>query len=325
MRLSTTQIRDEALSLGYLGNAALAMMRGVFREQLLRFPGLDDADEVDDLVNDFFEAKGAGYANAVTALPDDAAARRLTYTWVEHWLVDRVRQRPWGALRNRLEKRLQRSSLFTPSALAHHWILTNGDDIDLPVEEDELRAIAASAPVEVAPSMGDGPVRLGRTGQLEEMLRRVLAAAGRLHVSDLTKICADRFPSLLESNDAFDATSEMDWEIVEETVPGPDNTAITEAKRGHEHLAAQLLPTLTARERTVICFLDDPRGLANELGVGRSSAYSLIGKLRARLIEMAGDAERGRDVIAALIGLVLDDAAVVPSVDDMTMEGSNAV
>lgn len=177
MRLSTTQIRDEALSLGYLGNAALAMMRGVFREQLLRFPGLDDADEVDDLVNDFFEAKGAGYANAVTALPDDAAARRLTYTWVEHWLVDRVRQRPWGALRNRLEKRLQRSSLFTPSALAHHWILTNGDDIDLPVEEDELRAIAASAPVEVAPSMGDGPVRLGRTGQLEEMLRRVLAAA----------------------------------------------------------------------------------------------------------------------------------------------------
>ncbi|AFM20101.1 hypothetical protein Mycch_5427 (plasmid) [Mycolicibacterium chubuense NBB4] len=58
--------------------------------------------------------------------------------------------------------------------------------------------------------------------------------------------------------------------------------------------------------------------------MGRSSAYSLIAKLRARLTEMAGDAERGREVVAALIGLVLDDAAVVPSLEDMSMEGSNA-
>jgi hypothetical protein len=301
------------------------MMRSVFREQLPRFPALDDAGEVDDLVNEFFEAKGAGYANAVTAVPDDGAARRLTCKWVEHWLVDRVRKRPWGALRNRLEKRLQRSNLFAPSVLAHHWILTDGEDIDLLVGDDELRAIAASAPVEVAPSMGDGPVRLGRAGQLEEMLRRVLTAAGRLHVSDLTDICAHRFPSMLKTNDAFDATSEMDWEIVEETVPGPDSAALAEAKRHYERVAAQLLPTLTARERTVIRFLDDPPGLANELSVGRSSAYSLIGKLRARLTEMAGDADRGREVVAALVGLVLDGAAVVPSVNDMTMEGSNVV
>lgn len=72
--MSATHIRDEALALGYLGNAALAMMRSVFREQMPRFPALDEADEVDDLVNEFFEAKGAGYANAVTAVPDDAAA-----------------------------------------------------------------------------------------------------------------------------------------------------------------------------------------------------------------------------------------------------------
>lgn len=322
--MSTTHIRDEALALGYLGSAALEMMRSVFREQLPRFPALDDADEVDDLVNGFFEAKGAGYANAVTAVPDDSAARRLTSKWVEHWLVDRVRQRPWGALRHRLEKRLQRSSLFMPSKLAHHWLLTDTEDIDLPVEDDELRKIAAEAPIEVVPSMGDSPVRLGRVGQLEEMLRRVLAAAGRLHVSELTKICAHRFPSLLEADDAFDATSEIDWEIVEDTVAGHDSGAIAEAKLSQEHVAAQLLSTLTARERTVIRFFNDPRRLADELGVGRSSAYSLIAKLRARLTEMAGDAERGREVVAALIGLVLDDAAVVPSLKDMSMEGSNA-
>ena len=47
--------------------------------------------------------------------------------------------------------------------------------------------------------------------------------------------------------------------------------------------------------------------------------------LARRLIEIAGDAERGREVVAALVSLVLDDEAVVPSVDDMTMEGSNVV
>lgn len=323
--MSTTHIRDEALALGYLGNAALAMMRSVFREQMPRFPALDEADEVDDLVNEFFEAKGAGYANAVTAVPDDAAAHRLTGKWVKHWLVDRVRKRPWGALRNRLEKRLERSDLFSPSALAHHWILTNSDDIDLLVAPDELRSIAAGAPVELAQLRGDGPVPLGRPGQLEEMLRRVLAAAGRLHITDLTDICADRFPSLLGANDAFDVTLEIDWEIIEETVSGPDSAAIAEAQLSHEHVAAQLMSTLTARDRTVIRFLNDPRGLANELGVGRSSAYSLIATLRARLIEIAGDAERGREAVAALVSLVLDDEAVVPSVDDMTMEGSNVV
>jgi len=322
--VSTTHIRDEAEALGHLGNAALTMMRSVFHEHMPRFPGLDDADDVDDLVNDFFEAKGAGYANAVTAVPDDGAARRLTSKWVEHWLVDQVRKRPWGALRNRLEKRLERSNLFATSALAHHWTLADGEDTDLLVGGDELRAIAASAPVEVAPALGDGPVRLGRTGQLEEMLLRVLTAAGRLHVSDLTDICAHRFPSLLETTDAFDATAEIDWDIIEETVPGHDGAATAVAKRHHEHRAAQLLPTLSARDRTVIRFFDDPRGLATELGVGRSSAYSLIAQLRTRLIETAGDAERGREVVAALIGLVLDDGAVVPSLDDMSMEGSNA-
>lgn len=318
--MTTTRIRDEALALGHLGAAALELMRRVFAEQLPRFPGLDHSDEVDDLVNDFFEDKGAGYANAVTAVPDDGAAQRLTRKWVEHWLVDRVRERPTGALRHRLEKRLQRSNLFMPSALAHHWMLTDGQDIDLRVGDDQLRAIAASAPVEVAPRKGSSPVRLGRAGQLEEMLRRVIKAAGRLHVGDLTRICADRFPSLLETNDAFDATVETDWGMIEETVPGPDGTANTEAKRSEQHLAAQLLPTLTARERTVLRFVDDPAGLASELGLGRSSAYSLIGKLRARLTEVAGDAERGEDVVAALIGLVLDDTAAVPSPDGMTTE-----
>lgn len=321
----TTQIRDEALATGHLGPAALEMMRSVFKEQMPRFPGLSDADSADDLLNSFFEVKGAGYANTITALPDDGAAQRETRKWVERWLVDRVRERPWGALRHRLEKRLQRSALFTQSSVKHYWFLAGAEDADRPVDDDELRVIAASAPVEMTVPKGDGPVRLGRSGQLEEMLRRVLDTAGRLHISDLTRICADRFPSLLETTDAFDATLDGDWEVIEETTAGPDSAAITDKMRSDEDTAAQLLPLLTTQERTVIRFVGDPAALANELGVGRSSAYSLIKQVRARLTEMAGDAGRSGDVLGALIGLIMDESAAVPSVDDMTMEDSHVV
>lgn len=93
---------------------------------------------------------------------------------------------------------------------------------------------------------GDGPARLGRLGQLEEMLRRILAAAGRMHTSDLTRICADRFPSLLESGDVLLATIRADWVIVEDTTPALDSEEATEAKLSDESLARCVLRRLTA-------------------------------------------------------------------------------
>lgn len=57
--MTTTLIRDEALARGTLGLAALKMMRGVFKKELRRFPGLRDTDSVDDFVNSFFQDKGA--------------------------------------------------------------------------------------------------------------------------------------------------------------------------------------------------------------------------------------------------------------------------
>lgn len=323
--MTTTLIRDEALARGTLGLAALKMMRGVFKKELRRFPGLRDTDSVDDFVNSFFQDKGAGYVNVITALPDDGAAKQETRKWVERWLVDRTRKQPWGALRNRLEKRLERSSLFSPSAAKHHWFLAGSEDIDRPVTDTELRDIAASAPVEISLPAGDGPVRLGRVGQLEEMLRRLMAAAGRLHVSDLTRICADRFPSLLETGDALATVIDVDWDIVEVTTPARDDAAATETKLADEYLARRLLPQLTDQERAAIRLSGDAAALANELGVGRTSAYNIIQKLRARLTELAGDSERSRDVLTALLRLVLDDSPTVPSLDNMDMEDSNVV
>lgn len=323
--MTTTRIRDEALARGTLGLAALEMMRDVFEHELRRFPGLRDTDSIDDFVHSFYEDKGAGYVNVITALPDDRAAKQETRKWVERWLVDRTRKQPWGALRNRLEKRLERSNLFSPSVAKHHWFLAGSADIDLPVTDSELRDIAASAPVEMAVVAGDGPVKLGRPGQLEEMLRRLLAAAGRLHVSHLTHICADRFPSLLEAGDVLDTTADADWDVVEDVTPARDGGAVTEAKLADEESARLLLARLTDRERAAIPYAGDASALAIQLGIGRTSAYNVIQGLRARLTELAGDSERARDVLAALLRLVLDDAPGVPSLESVDMEDSNVV
>ena len=70
---------------------------------------------------------------------------------------------------------------------------------------------------------------------------------------------------------------------------------------------------------------DDAAALAEELGIGRSSAYSIVKKLRGRLIELAGDDERSREVLAALVRLVLDGSSGVPSLENVDMENSRVI
>ncbi|MDQ0537706.1 MULTISPECIES: hypothetical protein [Curtobacterium] len=323
--METTIIRDEAAALGHLGVAALKMMAAVFTAQVPRFPGLVPPDEISDLVNQFFADKNPGYVDAVTAAPNDAAATRLTRKWAERWLVDRVRQHPWGALRNRLEKRLERSPLFAPSAVAHYWREASGEDADRPHTHAQLRATALAARVDVTFPTGGGAVTLGRAGQLEELIRRLLHVAGRLSVSDITRICADRFPSVMLSGDAHLSAVQSDDAGLDEAPADPDAVQVA-ADRIREAIRGEtLLRLLTDKERLVIRHSEDMTALARALGVGRSSAYSAKAQLQARLIELAGDDERGMAALKSMIGLVLDEDGAVPSSPSDDLEDTRAI
>ncbi len=212
-KVSTTLIRDEAVARGQLGPAAWAMLLRVFKSELKRFPGLAEADTPADLALEFFADRAPAYVDAVLATPDDQAAGRRTRQWARNWLIDRVRKTPYGALRHRLEKRLQRSPLFHTSSAAHHWFLQGMDDVDRPgVSFDGIYEAAAGVRVDVAIDAG-GRVVLGRPGQLEEMLRAVLDLSGRLHIADITYLCAKRFPTVLEDGDWLtnrDRTTEIE-------------------------------------------------------------------------------------------------------------------
>lgn len=287
-------------------------MREVFSSLVSKFATIRARESVDDLVQGFFATKGKAYAVAVLAATDDAAARRITYAWATNWLVDEARKLPFGALRNRIEKRLERSDLFSPSAAVHHWYLTGGEDTDRSVPLDDLEAVAAAANVAVR-TEPSGKVVLGAPGELEELLRRLLDLAGRLHVAEMTVICGSRFPLALHRRDASLSVVDTEWEIIEDSHEGDDSVFTTAMMIQSERVAAGILPQLTDKEKTVIRHRGDMERLADALGCSRSSAYNAATRLRTRLQELAGAQPNSLEILAAVVELVLDETGAVPS------------
>ncbi|MDT3315657.1 hypothetical protein Q9S71_02360 [Microbacterium sp. KSW4-11] len=310
----TTLIRDEARARGELGPTALSMLLRVFDTELRSFRGLAEIDTAEDLALEFFADRATSYVDAVLAAPDDEAATRLTRRWGRNWLIDRARATPYGALRHRLEKRLQRSPLFHASSVAHHWFLEGEEDTDRVASFEEIYAVAADIRVDVIVDAGGGLV-LGKTGQLEEMVTAVLKLSGRLHISDLTYLCAQRFPSVLEDGDWLTArhrTAEV--EDAEDTHPSDDAIFEAAEQAADSRGAQEIFDRLTAAERLALRFGDNPREVASRLGVGRSTAYSRIQSAKARLLELGGDRTRARQVMTDVLRLILDDDFAVPSI-----------
>lgn len=312
--MCTTLIRDEAAARGQLGPAALSMLLRVFDSELRRFRGLAEVDTAEDLTFEFFADRATSYVDAVLATPDDEAAARLTRRWARNWLIDRVRTTPYGALRHRLEKRLQRSSLFRASAVANHWLLEGEEDIDRAATPEEIYDAAADVRVDVIVNAG-GRVVLGKAGQLEEMLRAVLRRSGRLHIADLTYLCVRRFPSVLEDGDWLmvgNRTAEI--EDVEDIYSRDDAIFEGIGQQADSRVAREIFARLTKIERIALRFGDDRQKVASLLGVGRSTAYSRIQSAKARLLELAGDQARARQVMTDVLRLILDDEITVPSI-----------
>lgn len=321
--MSTTHIKDEAEALRQIGPIALDMMIRVFGSVLRSFPALRVRDSDADLVQSFFADRGQAYVIQILAAPDDAAAERITRSWATNWLVDATRKLPFGALRNRLEKRLSRSPDFSASEVAHHWYLTDETDEDRPHTHEDLADVAARSKIEVI-GRPDGGVWLGKHGELEELLHQLLIVAGRMHVAEMTVICGNRFPAALQVGSDPEPVPDADWDVLIDTEEASDGVFNTAQMIRAERVASTLLPKLSAEDVTVIRFRDDIEQLAAELGCSRSAAYNARGRLRTHLHDLAGDGPEARDVIASLLRLVLDNSDFVPS-DSTDRENTRAI
>ncbi|WP_033106756.1 hypothetical protein [Microbacterium profundi] len=313
--MATTRIKEELLASGQLGQAAFEMMTAVFKSLVMKFSALRERETVEDLRNGFFLEKGTGYVLAIRAAEDDDAAARITYAWGTRWLVDESRKLPFGALRNRLEKRLERCDLFDPSRVAHHWFLADGDDESYPFTTSQLEAIAAAADIEMHP-WGEGNLRIGKTGELEHLIQSLLECAGRLHVAEITVICGNRFPLILQLGDASESTVESNSGMLENSAPDSDSVFVTAEMMHVDRLASAIFPQLTDEEVTIFRFWGDVPRLVEELNRSRSSVYKAMDNARRRLVELAGGGHEGRQIMLALMRPILDRSASVPSTQD---------
>lgn len=133
------------------------------------------------------------------------------------------------------------------------------------------------------------------------------AADGSLEIAQLAHVFIRRFPVVLdyvvEPCDLDPDSVISDGPTVEDLVVAVVTESDTAAS------AAEIVGMLTEKEQGILPHLEDARAVQDVLGCGRSSAYLEVTRLRAKLVQLAGDDENGRAVMMEVIHLCGGSAA----------------
>lgn len=148
--------------------------------------------------------------------------------------------------------------------------------------------------------------------------RAVLACAGPggLEIGLLTRVFQRRFAVIVISAVPLDDDDTLPERLAALVTPDPAEDSAAAAR------AADVYAQLSDRERRILLFLDDRAKVQEILEVGRSVAYTHIGRVRATLAALAGQDLDVEAVAAELVRLAKADAAP-DDVQDAT-SGSSA-
>lgn len=331
-RIGKTEIVDELHSLGYFGLQAIGLLLKLTEEELRRFPALtsDGVNDAEDYAQSFFLACGLPLTTAVSLeAADDEVLGRMFRRWLRNWLVDQNTETAMGALRDRLEKRLDRDPRFQRSPVQHFWFLS-GELAEAGTDDvTTLSTVARRVHVTYYPEPPGGKRRaqLGKTGELENLLKELLVSArGSLHISTLVAVVANRFPHVLDPHTIYpDEGENTSIESVADPNPSPLTELMQEDDDENFGLLAEVaFRQLTQEEKELVLVLDDLKEAMKLLGLQRSSASLRISRFRSRLIEIAGNDSNSREILRRIIGLcnlsyhpetgvAMDNTGFVPS------------
>lgn len=306
-----TDIVNELHSLGRFGPQAIVLLLKLTAEELRRFPALTASRVADaeDYAQEFFLTRGAALTTTVSLeASDDDVLGRIFRRWLRNWLVDQNTETATGALRERLEKRLDRDPRFQRSPVQHFWFRTGESAEAATYDTSILNTVARRVQMTFYPEPPGGKRRaqLGKTGELENLLEKLLLSAqGSLHISTLVEIVANRFPHVLDPHTIYlDEGENSSMESVADLNPSPLTELIKEEDDVNFDLLAEAAFTqLTQEEKELVLVLDNLKAAMQLLGLKRSSASLRISRFKARLIEIAGNDSNSREVLRRLIGL----------------------
>lgn len=297
---------SELQQLAHFGQHGLRLLFELTSQELRHFPVLLEGrtmrtDDVWEWTQEFFSEKGPAVTAGVLAQAGDVASMgRYLRGALRHFLVDRARTTPRGAVRRKLEDLLAATPDFvrvperTPGAGL--WQLRGAPTTPFGGDLKLLVAAAYAVPgVEVVRWSGPRRAPLASDHSLAAIVQAVLTAAeGSMDVASLTAVLLQRFPAAAEHGDAV-----LDERVLEYAaapyVERPD-VAVDVA-----HRAEEVYEQLSPSQRALLPHLDGgATEQATVLGLGRSQTYVATSQLRALLIHLVPDDELRAGVVSAV-------------------------
>jgi hypothetical protein len=291
---------EELRRRGCFGPRCLALLTHLMRREARRLPVLRPSGgwsehDFDDLVQEFFEAKGEAVTKMLYAQAgDDEQLGALLCRSVKYWLIDWARSTTdSGALRHRLDKLLPKLSQFArvPDGQpgAGRWALADGSGGVFAGDVEDLARAGRAVPVRPgAWSSDDRRAPVTDKASLIRLLERIFdKAGGSLELGQIVYAVQGSFHARFAGEVVFDHSAEPSGRLAAafdaaETTE-PRQTKESEARI--ELVARRLLDSLGDDGVRILDVLDDPAQIGARLGVGRAQAYA---KRRAATAVMAG-------------------------------------
>lgn len=284
------------------GHATFRLLRVSFVHEARRLPALAPrgfwtSDDLDDLFGDFVAAKLMDLTDGLrAAATTEAAVRNQAHKIAKNWLIDRLRTRSdAGSTRHTLEKLLADDRRFNRSpGLPHYWSLVGVADVSTAPIGDLV--VAARAVSDVPPGRPAGENRrasLAPLADLARVLEAVLVqACGAVEIAVLTHVLLVRFDVAFQGGEVT-----YDDDVLHEGAvpahPGLRSEQASEVQR--------VLGTLTDHELRILPLLDDHQAIQAELGVKKSQASLLNGRLRVVLAGLTPEVEDQARFVTDLI------------------------
>ncbi|MFB7808556.1 MULTISPECIES: hypothetical protein [Streptomyces] len=300
---------EELAQLGQLGDLGLELLRRVGC-QVARTQGFPPpeghnswTDEaVDELLFEMISRKGEQFLlNCFLKTVDDTSLEKMFFTSIRNFLIDQAKGTERGKLRRRFASRLDGDDRFraVPGASPRWTLVSHPSDAVWQGDLDELVEAAWGVQgVWITVWNHSGPTPKQTVHALMTVLVAILeAAGGAVREEDLAKVLEARFDLLAPPqftplyadegiliNPIADSAKDAD-PVAAETVAGEIWQAMSQQER-------RLLPHLD----------DDPREVANLLGLGRHQASAIMDALREKLrLALTSDGSNPGDVAAALL------------------------
>lgn len=304
--LAAREVREA----GALGPCGYQVLLLVTKARVRSFPTLlsDEGWEVEDAAHEFWADKGKAFlTDVVLREVDGEGYRRLLARYLKRWLIDKVRDTDRGSVRHRLEQRMTDEPEFKPSeALSHFWqILAPPDDAwdgDFARVLEAMRAVHTGPP----PRWGHEGVRLAiaEAHELVAVLCAMFtAAAGSVHIAEVTTLVMDRFTHTYTPIDDLDDLAEVDeptGDVQVRTQTEAAAVALLDAP-GLAAAAEYVWESLAVEDREAIPVLGDIPALCAMWGVPRGVAYRRRTKVYKEIVTRCGEAGDAGSVASVVV------------------------